>query len=117
MHLLRLRRRRVLAGADGPHRLVGEHHVRRLLDRQPARLASQLPSHDLERLPAVALGERLADADDGPRPGGSTARAFLRTVSSVSPKSWRRSQWPTMTQRAAGVLEHRRREISPVNAP
>ena len=46
----------------------------------------------------------------------SSAPTFLRTVSSVSPKSWRRSVWPTITcwQPTSASMGA---DTSPVNAP
>jgi hypothetical protein len=39
------------------------------------------------------------------------AATFSATTSSVSPKSWRRSLWPRITQRAAGVAQHGRGDL------
>ncbi len=49
-------------------------------------------------------------------PAAIAARARLLTVSSVSPKYWRRSEWPTITYLAPAsrIIPV---EISPVNAP
>ncbi len=45
-----------------------------------------------------------------------TAFSFLLTVSSVSPKNWRRSEWPTITYSTASLASIGGL-TSPVNAP
>src|ERR1041385_6329883 len=60
------------AGAPGPHpprRLVGAHEPRELLAGEPLEPLLDLAVEDVERLLAVALVERLADADDRGQPG------------------------------------------------
>jgi hypothetical protein len=54
------------AGADGPDRLVGarRRRPRRLLLADALEAALDLGLHDLERRAGLALGERLADAED-----------------------------------------------------
>ena len=84
--------RRGLAGADRPHRLVGDDE---LLVRLRA-TATCRREHVLG-LPRLALGLGLADAGDHHEPGLERGVARRRpTLSSVSPKSWRRSEWPTI---------------------
>src|SRR4051812_21240816 len=51
-----------------------------------------------------------------PRPAASAARAFLPTLSLVSPKNCRRSLWPTIAQLAPASAS-RSAETSPVHAP
>src|SRR5688572_1029641 len=65
MRLGRLRRRGGSAGADRPHRLVGDYQQCELLARQPIEPCLDLTIEYAERLAALALIERLADADDG----------------------------------------------------
>ena len=90
MRLLGLLGRRGLPGADRPDRLVGDHEV--LVRLEHGDLAAQ----HLLRLPGLALGLGLADAGDDESPASSPAAARFCTPSSVSPKSWRRSEWPTI---------------------
>src|SRR5260370_32687406 len=52
----------------------------------------------------------------GVRPLASAIRVFLATLSSVSRKSWRRSEWPMMTYRQPASASMGA-ETSPVNAP
>ena len=93
--------------------------ARRRWPREPrcsartSRNGADLALDDLQRLPGLALGERLADADDGHAGRAASAAAtFSATNASVSPKSCRRSLWPTMTQRAARLDEHRRADLA-----
>ena len=69
VHVLRLLRRRGAARADGPDRLVGDDG----LSRRPRHAAHgqhgvELPGDHLRRAPALALLERLADAQHGHEP-------------------------------------------------
>ena len=77
VHLLRLVRRRGLAGADRPDRLVGDDDAvdarRRALEHR-----AELALDDRLGLPRLALGQRLADADDRRQAGASAAAAFSR---------------------------------------
>ena len=58
---------------------------------------ADLPAEHRLGLPRLALGLGLADARDHVRgPAASAASVRRATVSSVSPKSWRRSEWPTI---------------------
>ena len=78
MNFLRLIRRRVLAGADGPHRLVRDD---RLLHRStPARssTAAELPRNDLHRLASLPLIQRFADAQDRDQPLRLRRQEFAR---------------------------------------
>ena len=53
-----------LAGADGPDGLVGDGDVPVTL-RDVVEKGADLTLDDLERVAALALGQRLADAHDG----------------------------------------------------
>src|SRR5438876_5752905 len=53
------------AGADGPHRLVGDEDAAGLVEGEGTQRALELPLHDLQGPVGLALGQRLADADDG----------------------------------------------------
>src|SRR5205807_1406172 len=72
-----LRRRRVPARADRPDRLVGDDEARNLIAGEPVEPNLDLTIEDGERLVALALVERLADADDrnelGAERGGDLA--------------------------------------------
>ena len=48
----------------------------------------------------------------GVMPAASTARSFLATISSVSPNSSRRSEWPTITYLHVELGEHRRADLA-----
>ena len=65
----RLRRRRGAPRADGPHRLVGDQAAREVGVGDVRDGGVELGLDAPERLARVALGERLADADDGREPG------------------------------------------------
>ena len=72
---------------------------------------------DVLRLPGLALLVRLADARDHAQ--ARFERRFgarAATVSSVSPKYWRRSEWPT-SEPATPSSSSIGAEISPVYAP
>ncbi len=69
MDLLRVLGLGDLAGADGPHRLVGDDPEAGLLG-QLAQDGAHLALDHLERLAGLALLQRLAHADDGAEPGG-----------------------------------------------
>ena len=56
----------------------------------------------------VALLQGLPHAQDRRHPGAKTARTFLLTSASSSPKSWRRSECPTITYGDPERLQHRR---------
>ena len=66
----RLRRRRVAPGADRPDGLVGNHQLTDLLRRQVIQALLDLTVEHLERLVALALVQRLADAGDRRQAGG-----------------------------------------------
>src|SRR5919108_4289601 len=57
------------AGADRPHRLVGDHQPGDLLGGQAGERAAHLALDDLGGLPGLALLEGPADADDRPHAG------------------------------------------------
>ena len=84
--------------------------------RPAARLAQralQLALDHLQGAARLALGQRLARRTRwATSPAFSAARVFFATVSSVSPKSWRRSEWPRIDVRRSRVLQHRRRDLA-----
>ena len=105
VRLAGLRRRGVAPGADRPHRLVGDDQSRDLLGRSAVEPVLDLPIEHGERLVALALLERLADADDRRQPGADAPPSVLRlTIASVSPNSRRRSEWPMITYSAPASL-------------
>src|SRR5579885_2995429 len=55
-------RRRGAAGADGPYRLVGHDHLRQGAGLEPPQRRGELPGDHGERVPRLAFGERLPDA-------------------------------------------------------
>ena len=88
----------VFARADRPDGLVGDRdlqHVRRV---DAGEAAVELGAETRLGRAAVALGlasrRRTAPARARPR---APRRACARSASSVSPKSWRRSEWPSST--------------------
>ena len=111
--LLRLRGGGGLAGADGPDRLVGQGDRGQRLGAaaRPARRApAGRPPRGSGRPRARPASRRRrrwgAGRPPAPRP------TFLRTVSSVSPKNWRRSLWPTMTCCTPTSASMRRRDLA-----
>src|SRR5215212_12220286 len=69
MNLRHVGRRRGEPAADGPHGFVGDDDIgggHPLWGR-----SMQLPTYDVERASALALFARLADADDGDKPGAA----------------------------------------------
>ena len=103
-----------LAGADRPDRLIGNGHFRGLVRRKcrEMRLA-----HWRRRTSSVRPASRSSRTSPtqtiGISPASSATLSLRLTVSSVSPKYWRRSEWPMMTcvQPAARSMPA---EISPV---
>ena len=79
--------RRIELGRDGRDRLAGFAHVR------------LSPTHRMT-----------------PRPAASAASALARTSASLSCCASRRSEWPTMVRRRAGIEQHRRRDAAGVRA-
>ena len=69
VRLAGLRRRRGAPGADGPHRLVRDDERGDLLGGELIQPVLDLAIEHGERLVALALLERLADADDRRQPG------------------------------------------------
>src|SRR3954462_1794089 len=65
VHLLRLRGGGHLAGADGPHRLVGAGAAADLLAGEAREGAADLPGDHLPGAVSLPLLQRLAHADDG----------------------------------------------------
>src|SRR5215468_12376472 len=63
-HLLRVLRRGDLAGADRPHRLVGDHDVSGLLGRDPGQVGVELGHAVRDVLPGLPHGQSLAHAQD-----------------------------------------------------
>ena len=95
--------RGVDAGADRPDRLVGEHAARRLLAATAGRGRREL-ALDHRRTSGPARARRRVSPTQriGVRPCAERRRDLARrTCSSVSPKSWRRSEWPRMHEAAA----------------
>ena len=84
------------AGADRPHRLIGDDGVgRRGAWRHRA---GDLARQHVERRARLALGPRLADADDGHEPGAPGGFGLGLDGRIVLAMRWsRRSEWPTMT--------------------
>ena len=74
VHLGDICRRRGQPGADRPDRLVGDDEIGRA--RRLGNRAAQLPADDGERLARLALALRLADADDGGKPGAMGGRGL-----------------------------------------
>src|SRR5690606_12962236 len=68
MHLLRLLRRRGATRSDRPNGFVSDYDMFEIRGCQLAQSAFDLPSHDPFGDPGFALGERLADAEDGDEP-------------------------------------------------
>ena len=95
VRLLRDLGRRGLAGADRPDRLVGDHEVVGVGDTVGDR--ADLAAQHALGLPRLALRLGLADAGDHVQPVLERGeRSACTTVSSVSPKNCRRSEWPTI---------------------
>ena len=105
-------RRRRLAGADRPDRLVGDHERSSVAggERRSPRpgICSTSSVSPASRSPRASRRRRRSRA--GRR--SSAARARRATVSSVSPKSWRRSEWPTSVAVDAELAQHRRRDLA-----
>ena len=76
----------------------------------------ELAAQDVLGLPRFALVVRLADARDHAQPRLEGRRVRLATVSSVSPKYCRRSEWPT-SDPTTPSSSNSGAEISPVYAP
>ena len=64
MHFLRLLGGGNLAGADGPHGLVGDDHARREVLAHAFEAGFELGLHNLEGLLALALGKGFANTED-----------------------------------------------------
>ena len=69
MRLLRLRRARDLAGADRPDGLVRDHDLRPVVLGERVDDGLELRLDDLLGARGLALGERLADAEDDAQAG------------------------------------------------
>src|SRR5690606_35287490 len=70
MHELRLLRRRGLAGADGPDRLVSHYRIRKRRDARGGQHRLDLTLDDRIGSAGLPLLERFADAQDRRQPGG-----------------------------------------------
>ena len=109
--------RGVAAGADRPDRFVGDHAASAIVvGRTPANAAATWPRPWRRCSPASRSSRVSPTQRIGVMPAPRTARSFLATISSVSPNSSRRSEWPTITYftlsfASIGAL------TSPVNAP
>ena len=109
--------RGVASGADRPHRLVGDDQRRDLIAGQPVEPGLDLPIEHGQRLLALALLERFADADDRRELRRRAPRSACGSrVSSVSWNSRRRSEWPMITY-SAPASRSIAALTSPVNAP
>ncbi len=75
MNLLNIRHRRGQPGADRPDRLIGHHQIAgcRLIRQRKVELSAT----DVEGLPGVALVLRLANTDDGGKPGAPIRFSLL----------------------------------------
>ena len=63
----------------------------------PANAAAHLPADHVSVTPASFCARSSPTQTMGVRPCASAALIFLLTLSSVSPKYCRRSEWPMMT--------------------
>ena len=81
MHFFGLLRARRLAGADGPHGLIGDDGARERGDARQIEHGVQLAIDHFERAAGFALGEQFADAEDrgqaGAKHRGKLARHQL----------------------------------------
>ena len=114
MHARRVVGRRVLPGADRPHRLVRDQHRARPApassSASPRAAGAARPSRSR---PLRARSSFSPTQSIGVRPAcEARARTSARVCSSVSPKTWRRSEWPTSANVRAGVARHRRRDLA-----
>ena len=113
VNFFRLLRRGILARADRPHRLVGDHDLPKLLGGQAGERALELAANDPHGLLRLPLGQRFTEADDGSQPGlqgrvdlvvdlgvglAEDVAAFAVAEDHVS---------------AAEILQHRRRSLPP----
>ena len=96
VHLLRFGLGRRPAGADGPDRLIGDDQLRGRgagSGSEPASWRATTPSATPpSRSAALSPTHTMAI-----RPAATAASALAGPARSVSPWSWRRSEWPTMT--------------------
>ena len=89
--------RRSFSGSDGPDGLVRNDQFRGFLGRDFVESAQALAAKNVIREAGFALFEHFADADDRDSPASRPILSLRFTVSSVSPKYWRRSEWPMIT--------------------
>src|SRR5260370_16470238 len=85
------------ARAYGAHGLVCNQNTGELLRGQRAGAAGELAAEDFFGQAGVALFLGFSQANDGGETAGKSHQGLLGDVSSVSRKSWRRSEWPMMT--------------------
>ncbi len=117
-HLAGIGRLGVAARADRPDGLVGDDHGRARARRSPCRARAGSAGRPWSR-----CRRRRAPPASRPRTGSAscrgliTARTFLLTIRSSSPKSCRRSEWPTITYRTRRACEHAPATPRPVKAP
>jgi len=90
-------RRCGLPGANGPDRLVGDHEAGGFLGRNFIEGAETLAAQNVVGETGFTFFEDLSDADDGNESGFEADLSLRLTLSSVSPKYWRRSECPMMT--------------------
>ena len=91
-HFLCIVRRRNLAGADSPDRLIGNDGLLQILGRQALEGETGLVDDIVDVSTRLTDGKRLAYADDGRMPCLIAAAAFSETSLSVSPWYSRRSE-------------------------
>jgi len=104
------------AGADGPHRLVGDDRAREIGRRETGATGHQLAHDDLHGRVRLALLQRLAHAHDRREPGRERGdQALVHGLVGLA-EELAALGVPDDDVRAAGLDEHRG-EISPVNAP
>ena len=105
--------RRRQAGADGPHRLVGNDRLGNIVRHR----AVELRAHNHKGAAGLAFGARLADANDREQTRRGAPRRLLRApFHRFRRDRCRRSEWPTMTAAAPASLQHFRRYVAGISA-
>ena len=106
-------RRSGAAGTDGPHRLIRNENTREFRSGQRCRGCLRTDTAALPRCGSLPF--RLSDSPTqtmGVRPASRAALALRFTVSSVSPKNWRRSEWPRITALQPASTNHLHRDFA-----